>query len=81
MYFVLAGVVLTLLKYLEVGPVAAWAWWQVLLPFGLASAWWAWADTTGYTKKKAMQREDEKRRQRIEKNRAAMGTLNNKKRR
>lgn len=81
MYFLMAGVLLTLMKYLEVGPVASWEWWQVLLPFGLASAWWLWADSTGYTKKKAMEREDEKRRKRIEKSKDAMGTLNNKKRR
>ena len=74
MYFLFAGVVLTLMKYLEMGPVANWAWWVVLLPFGLASAWWAWADATGYTKKKAMEREDARRRQRIEKNKEAMGT-------
>lgn len=73
MYLLFAGVVLTLMKFLEVGPVAMWDWWIVLLPFGLASLWWAWADQTGYTKKKAMQREDERRRQRIEKNKDAMG--------
>lgn len=80
MYFLFAGVVLTLLKYLEVEPVASWAWWVVLLPFGLASAWWAWADSTGYTKKKAMEREDAKRQVRIAKNKDAMGTLSKKKR-
>lgn len=81
MYLLITGVVLTLMKYLEVGPVATWDWWVVLLPFGLASAWWAWADSTGYTKKKAMEREDERRRQRIEQNKGAMGTQRNKKRR
>lgn len=74
MYLLFAGVVLTLMKFLEVGPVATWDWWMVLLPYGLASAWWAWADTTGYTKKKAMEREDARRRQRIEKSKEAMGT-------
>ena len=38
-----------------------WSWWLVLLPFALAVAWWAWADSTGYTKKKAMEREDRRR--------------------
>ncbi len=74
MYLLFAGVVLTLMKFLEVGPVATWDWWMVLLPYGLASAWWAWADTTGYTKKKAMEREDARRRQRIDRNKQAMGT-------
>lgn len=81
MYLLMAGVVLTLMKFLEVGPVATWDWWMVLLPYGLASAWWAWADSTGYTKKKAMEREDARRRQRIEKNKEAMGTSRNSKNR
>lgn len=81
MYFLILGVVLTLMKYLEIGPVAAWDWWMVLLPYGLASVWWAWADSTGYTKKKAMEREDQRRLDRIEKNKDAMGTLRSKKRR
>jgi len=74
MYLLGIGIVLLLLKYLEIGPVAAWSWLLVLLPFGLAIAWWAWADATGYTKRKAMEREDKRRLARIEKNRVAIGT-------
>ena len=81
MYAVGLGVVLMLLKYLEIAPVVNWSWWAVLAPFGIASAWWAWADSTGWTKKKAMQREDARRQARIDKNREAIGTLNHKKRR
>lgn len=81
MYFLMLGVALLAMKYLEFGPVAAWDWWIVLLPFALATAWWTWADSTGYTKKKAMQEEDARRQARIERNREAMGTLNSKKRR
>jgi small Trp-rich protein len=81
MYFLGLGLIFILLKYLEVGPVAAWSWLVVLAPFGLAIAWWAWADSTGYTKRKAMQREDERKQARIDKNRQAIGTLNSKKRR
>jgi small Trp-rich protein len=75
MYFLGVGIVLMLLKYLEIGPTAAWDWWVVLAPFGLAVAWWAWADMTGYTKKKAMDRMDERKQARIDKNREAIGTL------
>jgi small Trp-rich protein len=73
MYFLGIGLVLLLLKYLEIGPVAAWAWWLVLSPFGLAAVWWAWADWSGYTKKKAMDRMDKRKQDRINKNRAALG--------
>ncbi len=74
MYFLGLGLVLLALKYLELGPVAGWDWWVVLLPFGLAMAWWAWADSSGYTKRKAMQRENARRDDRIERNKTAIGT-------
>jgi small Trp-rich protein len=75
MYFLGFGIVLMLLKFLEIGPTASWDWWVVLAPFGLAVAWWAWADMSGYTKKKAMDRMDDRKQARIDKNREAIGTL------
>ena len=80
MYLVGLGVALLLLKYLEIGPTAAWDWWVCLIPFGLAIAWWAWADSTGWTKAKAMEREDKRRQDRIDHNKIAIGTLQAKKR-
>ena len=73
MYFLILGVILLLLKYLEIGPVAAWSWMTVLAPFGLAVLWWAWADWSGYTKRKAMEKEDAKKIARINKAKEAMG--------
>ena len=67
------GLVLLALKYLEIGAVAAWSWWVVLSPFALAVVWWTWADMTGYTKRKAMERESVRRQARIDKNRDALG--------
>ena len=81
MYFVGLGLVFLTLKFLEIGPIAVWDWWVVLAPFALAIAWWAWADSTGYTKRKAMESEDAKRKARIERNRDAMGMLSNRKKR
>ena len=73
MYFLGAGVILLLLKYLEISAVATWDWWVVLSPFGLAVAWWAWADASGYTKKKAMEKMDKRKQDRIDKNKEAIG--------
>ncbi len=73
MYFLSAGVVLLLLKYLELGPVAGWSWWVVLAPFGLAMLWWAWADSSGYTRRKQMEKMDQRKADRIEKQRKALG--------
>ena len=81
MYFLGLGLVLLVMKYLEIGPVATWAWWVIAVPFGLAVLWWAWADTTGYTKKKAMERENARRQARVDKNYEALGTRPTKKRR
>ncbi len=80
MYLLALGLILLVLKYLEVGPVAAWSWWWVLAPFALAVAWWAWADASGYTKRKAMQREDARREARRDRTKEAIGTNFHKKR-
>lgn len=81
MYFLGLGLVLLALKYLEIGPVATWSWLIVLAPFGLAMAWWAWADATGYSKKKVMEKENQRRKERIERSKEALGTLHSRKRR
>jgi len=67
------GIVLLAMKYLEFGPVADWSWWAVLAPFALAFAWWSWADWSGYTKRKAVQRENERKQARIDKSRESLG--------
>ena len=73
MYALLLGITLILLKYLEVGPVANWSWWWVLSHFAAAVAWWAWADATGYTKRKAMEKMDQRKQDRINKHKEALG--------
>lgn len=73
MYFLGLGIVLLLMKYLEIGPVATWSWLIVLSPFALAVVWWAWADASGYTRRKAMERENKRRQDRIDKQRDALG--------
>ncbi len=78
MYFVGLGLLFMAMKYLEMGPVATWGWWTVLSPFGLAVVWWAWADSSGYTKRKAMELEDAKRQARVDKSKEALGTLRKK---
>jgi len=67
------GIVLLALKYLEIGAVATWSWWLVLSPFALAVAWWTWADMSGYTKRKAVERENVRKQARIDRNREQMG--------
>jgi small Trp-rich protein len=73
MYFLIAGVILMLMKYLEIGFAVDLSWWWVLSPFALAVIWWIWADTTGYTRRKAMEKMDQKKKDRIDKQREALG--------
>lgn len=73
MYLLGLGVALLLMKYLEIGPVAEWSWLWVLAPFAGAVVWWAWADATGYTKRKAVERMDKRASDRREKQRKALG--------
>ena len=73
MLFLGLGIILLLLKYLEIGIVAEWSWWVVLAPFALAVAWWTWADWSGYTKRKAVQKEDQRKQARIDRQRQQMG--------
>ena len=81
MYFLGLGLIFLAMKYLELSPVAAWSWWVVMLPFGLAVAWWAWADSTGYTKKKVIERENARKQERLDRTRDALGMLSKKKKR
>ena len=80
MLFLLIGIATLTMKYMEFGPVAAWDWWVVLSPFALAVAWWSWADWSGYTKKRAVDRENAKKKKRIEKSKEAMGIPTKKRR-
>ncbi|MBT9553375.1 MAG: TIGR04438 family Trp-rich protein [Hydrogenophaga sp.] len=73
MYLLILGIALMVLKYLEIGFVAGLSWLWVLSPFALAVVWWAWADATGYTKRKEMEKMDQKKQERIDKQRAALG--------
>ena len=73
MYLLVLGIALLALKYLEFGPVAQWSWWAVLAPFALAVVWWTWADWSGFTKKKAIKRENDRKQARIDKSKEALG--------
>ncbi len=72
MWFVLLGLALTLLKALDIALMeTSWLW--VLSPFAAAAVWWAWADASGYTKRKAMEKMAEKQAERRRKHLEDMG--------
>jgi small Trp-rich protein len=73
MWFIVAGVLLVALKLADIGPVEEWSWWVVLAPFGLAALWWAYADSTGLTKKREMDKLEERKVERRRRNMEALG--------
>lgn len=79
MLFILIGVALIVCNFAGWGPMASWQWdslWDVFkfsLPFLLALAWWLFSDTSGLTKRRAMERDDERKQDRRDRNIDAMG--------
>ena len=73
MYTLVLGILLILLKYLEVSPVVNWTWWWVLSPLAVTAASWAWADASGYSKRKAMEKMDQRKQDRINRAKESMG--------
>jgi len=74
MYLILIGVLLLVLKFADFGPVGQWSWWIVLAPFAGAAIWWAWADASGWSKRRAMDRMQDKKDERRRRNMEALGT-------
>jgi small Trp-rich protein len=73
MYLLGLSLVLLALKYFEIGPVATWSWWVVVGSFGVTALWWGWADSTGYTKRKAVEKMEKRKQDRINKSKEALG--------
>ena len=72
MLFIVVGVLLIGLKLGDIAPVAAWSWWIVLAPFALAAVWWAYADASGLTKRREMDKLEDRK---LERRRKAMDAL------
>ncbi len=79
MLFVLIGIALLVCNFMDWGPMATWNFeftgdlWKFVLPFALAAAWWMWSDASGWTKRKAMQKDADRKRDRLDRNIDAMG--------
>ena len=74
MWFLAVGVVLLMMKWFEIGPVGHWSWWIVLVPFGLALAWFEVVEPFfGLDKKKAHNELDKVKEERIKKGLGRVG--------
>lgn len=73
MYLVLVGALLVVLKFADIAPVAGWSWWWVLAPFAGAFAWWTYSDAIGLTKKREMDKMEDRKETRRRKAFEALG--------
>lgn len=73
MWFIIVGVLLIVLKFADIAPVAGLAWWWVLSPFAMAAAWWAYADASGMTKRHEMDKLEDRKKERRRKAMDALG--------
>lgn len=73
MPLVVIGVLLLLAKWAEFGPFARMSWWVALIPFGLAVLWWEFADSSGWTKRRVMDKMERRKQERREKQMEALG--------
>ena len=79
MWFVILGVLLIILNLVGIGPPANWTWnllgdlWKFVLPFLMAIAWWAWADASGYNKRREIEKMEEKKQNRRKQNLESLG--------
>lgn len=71
--FMFVGFALLGGKLLEVGPFQDISWLWAGLPLAMAAAWWSWADSSGLTKRQEMQKMQDKKTNRINKQRADLG--------
>lgn len=67
------GILLGALKLLEIGIFANMSWWWVGGCFFAAALWWHIADSTGMTQRRAVQKMDERKAKRRERDMEALG--------
>jgi small Trp-rich protein len=74
MFFIIVGVLLIALRVAGVSPMADWNLeffgdlWKFVLPFILGLVWWAWADSSGLTKRREMEKDEQRKAERRARN-------------
>ncbi len=73
MPLVIVGVLLMLAKVADLGPVGGWSWWVVAAPFIAAAVWWQFADASGLTRKREMDKMERRKSERRDKALESLG--------
>ena len=80
MWLLSAVTVLALLRVLahldvvDVAGISALSWWWILGGFALSAVWFSYADRSGLTSRKAMERIDQRKQERMQKQRELLGS-------
>ena len=70
------GILLALLRYIEIGPFAKLSWWWVALPFVLVVIWWEIiVPVFALDKKKEHEEFEKERKKRMDKNRSGRADM------
>jgi small Trp-rich protein len=70
---VVVGVLMLLAWWADFGPFGRLPWWALGLPFLMAVLWWHFADTSGWTQRRVMEKMERRKAERREKALEALG--------
>jgi small Trp-rich protein len=78
MYLLSLAVLLSLLRYFEVGPFANLGWAWIIAVYVATALWWSWSDWSGYTARRAQERMDRRKAERLGRQRDQLGVASSK---
>jgi small Trp-rich protein len=70
---VLVGVLLLVAWWADFGPFGRLPWWAIALPFVIAVLWWEFADSSGWTQRRVMDKLEKRKSDRRQKAMDALG--------
>lgn len=73
MPLVIVGTLLLIAHLADLGPFGSWPWWAIAAPFAGAVLWWNFADNSGWTQRRVMDKMERKKAERREKAMDALG--------
>lgn len=73
MYLLGLSLIFLALKLFGVSPVADLSWWWMLAPFALTALWWHWSDSSGRTRRRALEQLEQRNSERLSRRKQALG--------
>ena len=73
MPLVIVGTLLLIAHLADLGPFGSWPWYVIAAPFAGAVLWWNFADNSGWTQRRVMDKMERKKAERRDKAMDALG--------